>query len=143
MNGGAVDVGVCVPPPGTNDSCTDANQFFVRADEAPWIWRASVLQDLTGGAAAAYGCDASEHGVMFNFQYLDDEGDADADDHPVQVRSSAGTTTPPPENFARADTVAGHLGSITDVVCLPTSVTAFAFAFDDDNGNTSNAVCLP
>ena len=143
VDAGGVDVGQCVPPANTPSSCNEASQFFAREAQAPWVWRATVVQDLTGSGAAAYGCSGGEHGVMFNFQYLDDESDALTADSPVTVRTAGGTTTPPPGNIARADSVAGHVGSVTAVVCLTTSVTQFAFAFDDDAGHTSNAVCVP
>ncbi|MDP2343526.1 MAG: hypothetical protein Q8O67_21380 [Deltaproteobacteria bacterium] len=140
---GSVDVGVCVPPADTPDGCAAANQFFAREAQAPRIWRATHVATFEPPDSSIFSCSGSERAVQFNFQFLDDEDDAGHRDSPVQVRSQNGTTTPPPDNIALVFSGRdGHVGSVTAIVCLTTNVGEFAFAFDDDDGNTSNAICI-
>ncbi len=107
------------------------------------MWQPIFVSRFSAAGAAGYGCTAGSDAFLFNFQFLDDEADVDVEEFPVQVRYSGGTTTPPPANIARADSgTHGHLGSMSVAVCLIASTTSFAFALDDDPGNTSNAACI-
>ena len=143
VDDGTVDVGVCVPPPNTPAACQETNQFFAREAGAPWIWRPLFVDKLTPPSSSAYGCSSSENAVLFNFDWLDDEDNAGHHDSPVTVRHASGTTTPPPANVTTQFTGRdGHVGTTSVAVCLLDNFHEFAFAFDDDLGDTSNAVCI-